>query len=137
MGTLIQDIRQTFRMLRNNPGFAAVAVLTLGHGVMAQTVSQRTAEFGVRMALGAHPSQVLTLVLGSGMRLAVVGLLFGVAGALALTRFLRSFLFGVSAYDPITLIAVSMLLAAIAALACYVPARRAMKIDPMVALRDQ
>jgi putative ABC transport system permease protein len=104
---------------------------------MAQTVSQRTAEFGVRMALGAHPSQVLTLVLGSGMRLAVVGLLFGVAGALALTRFLRSFLFGVSAYDPITLIAVSMLLAAIAALACYVPARRAMKIDPMVALRDQ
>ena len=120
--------------------FAVLALLLAAvgiYGVMAQTVSQRTAEFGVRMALGAHPSQVLTLVLGSGMRLAVVGLLFGVAGALALTRFLRSFLFGVSAYDPITLIAVSMLLAAIAALACYVPARRAMKIDPMVALRDQ
>jgi putative ABC transport system permease protein len=120
--------------------FAALALLLAAvgiYGVMAQTVSQRTAEFGIRMALGAHPSQVLKLVLGSGMRLAVAGLLFGVVGALALTRFLRSFLFGVSAYDPITLIAVSMLLAAIAVFACYIPARRAMNIDPMVALRDQ
>lgn len=120
--------------------FAVLALLLAAvgiYGVMAQTVSQRTAEFGVRMALGAHPWQVLTLVLGTGMRLALAGLLFGVAGAFALTRFLRSFLFGVSAYDPITLIAVSMLLAAIAVLACYIPARRAMKIDPMVALRDQ
>ena len=85
----------------------------------------------------AHPSQVLTLVLGSGMRLATAGLSFGIVGALALTRFVRSFLFGVSAYDPITLMAVSLLLAAIAMLACYIPGRRAMKIDPMVALREQ
>jgi putative ABC transport system permease protein len=120
--------------------FAGLALLLAAvgiYGVMAQSVSQRTAEFGVRMALGAHPSQVLKLVLGSGMRLALAGLVFGIAGAVALTRFLRSFLFGVSAYDPITLITVSTLLAAIAMLACYIPARRAMKIDPMVALRDQ
>jgi putative ABC transport system permease protein len=118
--------------------FAMLALLLAAvgiYGVMAQSVAQRTSEFGVRLALGAHPSQVLRLVLGQGMRLAAIGLAFGIAGALILTRFLRSFLFGVSAYDPLTLAAVSLVLAGIAALACYIPARRAMKVDPMVALR--
>lgn len=120
--------------------FAVLALLLAAigiYGVMAQMVVQRTAEFGVRMALGAHPSQVLRLVLGGGLRLAIVGLSFGLLGAIALTRFLRSFLFGVSAHDPLTLLAVSILLAGSALLACYIPARRAMKIDPMVALREE
>ncbi|MBA3914335.1 MAG: ABC transporter permease [Acidobacteriales bacterium] len=120
--------------------FAGLALLLAAigiYGVMAQSVTQRTPEFGIRMALGAHPAQVLRLVLTCGLQLTLLGLGFGVAGALLLTRFLHSFLFGVSAYDPATLIAVSLVLAATAMLACYIPARRAMDIDPMAALRQE
>lgn len=118
--------------------FAGLALLLAAigiYGVMAQAVTQRTAEFGIRMALGAQPGQILGMVLGNALRLVAIGVAAGLAASLILTRFLRSFLYGVSAYDPLTMAAVSALLAGVALLACYLPARRAMAVDPMVALR--
>lgn len=87
------------------------------------------------MALGAQRSDVLRLVVGEGFRLAVTGVVLGIAGALGLTRFLASFLYGIKPTDPITFISASLILAAVAMLACYLPARRATKVDPIVALR--
>ncbi|MFZ3215115.1 MAG: ABC transporter permease [Candidatus Acidiferrales bacterium] len=118
--------------------FAAVATLLAGlgiHGVMAYGVAQRTHEIGVRMALGAEPGDVLRLVVGDGMRLAAIGFALGIAGSLATTRYLQTELFGVRAFDPLTLACVTVGLAAVAAAACYFPARRAAKVDPLVALR--
>jgi putative ABC transport system permease protein len=119
-------------------GFAALAVLLAAagiYGVMSLNVNSRVQEFGIRTALGARPRDVLGLVLGNGMRLAVTGIGLGVGGALWLTRFLESLLFEVKPADLPTLIAAVLLLAAVALLACYLPARRAMNVDPMVALR--
>ena len=96
---------------------------------------QRTQELGVRMALGASPRDLLRLVVGSGTRLAAVGIGTGIAAAFALTRFMSSMLFGVRPADPLTFISVSLLLLFVVLLASYVPARRAAKVDPMVALR--
>jgi putative ABC transport system permease protein len=117
----------------------AVLALTLAsigvYGVVSYAAMQRTHEIGVRLALGAQRGDVMRLVLGHGARLAVIGMVLGVVGSLAASRLLSSLLFGVSAKDPITLVIVSSVLAAVALLACYLPARRAMKVDPLEALR--
>jgi ABC-type antimicrobial peptide transport system permease subunit len=102
---------------------------------MAYFVAQRTQEIGIRLALGAQRRDVLKLVLRNGMALAAIGLTLGVAGALALTRFMRTLLFEVTPTDPLTFCAVALCLVVVALVACYVPARRATKVDPLVALR--
>lgn len=114
-------------------GLAAVGISS----VLAFAVSRRTREIGIRLALGAHPRDVLRLVVRQGMQLVVAGILLGIAGALALTRLMASLLYSVRPTDPATFVVVSVLLALVALLACYVPARRAMRVDPMVALRTE
>jgi putative ABC transport system permease protein len=117
-------------------GVTALLLATIGvFGVMAYSVSRRTREIGVRVALGASTGEVLRMILGQGMRTIVIGIAIGIAGALALARTLESMLFGVTATDPLTFGGVTLLLVAAALLACYIPARRATKVDPMVALR--
>jgi putative ABC transport system permease protein len=118
--------------------FAALALLlaTVGiYGVMSYTASQRTREIGVRMALGAQPQDNLRLIVGHATRLALTGIMLGMAGTLALTKLLSSLLYGVKPTDPATFLTVALLLLFVALLACYVPARQAMRVDPMVALR--
>jgi putative ABC transport system permease protein len=118
--------------------FAGLAMLLamIGlYGAVAYAVSQRTNEIGIRMALGAVPSSVLRLVLGRGLILALTGCAIGLAGAMLLTRLMNSLLFGVSATDPATFAGVVILMAGVAVVACYIPARRALRVDPMVALR--
>jgi predicted permease len=117
-------------------GLLALVLAAVGiYGVIAYTTRQRTHEIGLRMALGAQSTDVFRMVLGNGLRLILTGLACGLALSLALTRFLRTILFGVGATDFMTFTAVGLLLSAVALLACYIPARRAMRVDPMVALR--
>jgi len=118
--------------------FAALAVILASvgiYGVVSYVVGQRTHEIGVRMALGAQRTDVLRLILGGGARLVLTGIAIGILGAIALTRVMANQLFMVSASDPPTFVAVSLLLVFVALMACYVPARRAANVDPTVALR--
>jgi putative ABC transport system permease protein len=117
-------------------GLLALLLAAIGiYGVMAYAVSERTREIGIRMALGANRRDAMGLILGQGLRLFTLGAALGGAGGAAFSRLLTSFLFGLSPFDPIAYVIVALLLMAVAVVACFVPARRAMKVDPMVALR--
>jgi len=122
-------------------GFFAITALLLAttgvFGVMAYAVSRRTREIGVRLALGAQSRDVLEMILGQGLRTILVGVAMGIAASLILTRTVQSLLFGVTPTDPLTFSSVTLLLVAAALLACYIPARRATKVDPVIALRDE
>jgi len=122
-------------------GIAGVMALALGiigiYGVMSYTVSQRKREIGIRLALGAQGEDVLHMVLGQGTKLALVGVAIGIGAAFGLTRVMTNLLFGVTAHDPLTFVAVAGLLILVALFACYLPARRATLVDPVVALRDE
>jgi len=128
-----------FRFITILPGvFASLALLLAAtglYGIIAYSVSQRTHEIGIRMALGASSGDVLKMVLRQGLKLVLIGVAIGLAGAFVLTRVISSFLYNVSPTDPLTFVCVSLLLAGVALLASYIPARRAARIDPMVALR--
>jgi ABC-type antimicrobial peptide transport system permease subunit len=104
---------------------------------MSLNVANRRNEFGIRLALGAQSANVLRMILGQGLRLAIAGVVVGLLGAFALTRLLKGLLFGISASDPLSFGAIALLLIAVALLACWIPARRATKVDPLEALRSE
>jgi putative ABC transport system permease protein len=134
-GEVISDRRFTLILVGVFSAMALILASIGIYGVISYSVAQRTREIGIRMALGASQSQVLRMVVGGGAKLAAIGIVVGAVGALILTQFIRSFLFGVSPSDPLTFIGISLILAFVAIVASYVPARRAMKVDPNMALR--
>lgn len=114
----------------------ALSLAAIGiYGLLAYTVKQRTNEIGIRVALGARRSDVMKMVIADGLKLTLTGVVIGIFGAVGLTRFLSHLLYGVGPTDPLTLVIVSLALIAVGLLACYIPARRATQVDPMVALR--
>jgi len=130
--------RRFVMMLVGAFGVAALLLAALGiYGVIAYAVSQQRRELGIRMALGARPSTVVRDVLLDGLRLTLVGVVLGVAGAFATTRLLEGLLVGVGASDPVTFAAIVVVLAAVALAACWIPARRAAAVDPLAALRSE
>jgi putative ABC transport system permease protein len=141
MNTVIGDSLQSTRfnvVLLGLFAAIALALATVGiYGVVAWNVTQRTREIGIRSALGATRSDVLRLVVGQGMKVVLLGVALGLAGSFAATRALQGLLFETSAFDGWTFATVSLLLAAVALLACWLPARRATRVDPMVALRAE
>jgi len=127
---------QMFARLSSFFGLLALLLAMIGlYGTMAYAVTRKTREIGIRIALGARSADVLRMVLGQGIRLSVIGISIGFFVALGVTRLVRTLIFGVTATDPLTFVAVAVLLAVVALAACYIPARRAMRVDPMVALR--
>jgi putative ABC transport system permease protein len=139
IGSISTLARQRFigQLLGLFSGIALIIAVVGIYGVIAYSVSRRTNEIGIRMALGANAGDVLRLVLGQGARLVGLGLLLGLAGALVAGRAIESMLYRTSASDPVILAAVTLLFASIAALACWWPARRATRVDPLVALRSE
>jgi putative ABC transport system permease protein len=136
---MIHEVSSPKRLMTAMMGvFAAIALLLAGVGlyaVMAYAVSQRTHEIGVRLALGARGGNILRLITGQGLKLTLAGLVLGMVGAFGLTRVMEPLLYGVNPTDPLTFILISLSLAGVALLACWIPGRRATKVDPMIALR--
>jgi len=139
MHQLVADSLATRRFSMTLLGLFAVAASLLAavglYGVLSYSITERRREIGVRMALGAQTSDVLKLVTAQGMRLALIGVVLGLLGSFALTRMMKSLLFGVGATDPVTFAVVALLLGVVGFVACYIPARRATKVDPLIALR--
>jgi predicted permease len=138
--TVTESVAQRRFMMLLLTVFAGIALFLAAvglYGVVAYAVTQRTQEIGVRMAIGARPADVLRMVLGDGLKLAAIGVVLGIGAALALARVIESMLFEVEPFDAASYAAVVAVLLAVAALACYVPARRAMRVDPLVALRAE
>jgi putative ABC transport system permease protein len=139
MDEVLASVRSQPRFLTTLLGLFSSTALVLAavglYGVISYSVTRRTTEFGIRMAMGAGARDVMGLVLGQGLRLALIGVAAGAVGALALTRLIRGLLFGISSFDPMTFIAMALVLIAVTVLACVIPARRAIKVDPLVALR--
>jgi putative ABC transport system permease protein len=133
----IADRRFNLVLLAAFAGTALLLAVMGIYGVTAYSVAQRTQEIGVRMALGAQPGNIFRMIMLEGLVLAGVGVGFGLAGAFALTRLIRSMLYGVPPHDPVTFGAAAAFLAGLALAACFFPARRATRVDPMIALRDE
>ena len=135
VGNSIATQRLAMILLSIFSGLALVLSATGIYGVISYLTGQRTHEIGIRVALGATSGDVLRMVMGEGMKLILIGVAVGIAAALGLTRLIAKLVYGVGAFDPLTFAAVAILLSGVALLSCYIPARRAMRVDPMIALR--
>jgi putative ABC transport system permease protein len=134
-GEAVAPQRLNLMLMSIFAGLALVLAIVGIYGVMSYAVTQRTHEIGIRMAIGAQPRDVFRMILGHGMFLTAVGLVAGLLGAFALTRLMATMLFGVGPTDPATFAGVALLLAAVALIACYIPGKRATKVDPVNSLR--
>jgi putative ABC transport system permease protein len=131
----VQAERLNLTLLSIFAGIALVLAIVGIYGVMSYSVTQRTHEIGIRMAIGARPRDVFAMILGHGMKLALIGVAIGLLAAFALTRLMETMLFGVEPTDVPTFSLISLLLISVAALACYIPGRRATKVEPTISLR--